>query len=204
MTFPLVAHITKSMKDYSVNGWKCWTANQNLHGTYPEQRSNDRAVFLNFQLRKRCTGVKPWLQHFLISSEAAQDWLLNITTNLILRNGRICFFVCFFFTFCLDRKTTKKIKKANNKIESKMLGYIFLNCILNTLLQTLHGVFGCCHVLCVSYIWFTCGRDSMLCPLILTTVSEELEVEELTSFTISPVENRWKHSATVWISVVAI
>lgn len=34
--------------------------------------------------------------------------------------------------------------------------------------------------------WSTCGRDSMLCPLILTTVSEELEVEELTSFTISP------------------
>lgn len=29
----------------------------------------------------------------------------------------------------------------------------------------------------------------MLCPLILTTVSEELEVEELTSFTISPKKN---------------
>lgn len=30
----------------------------------------------------------------------------------------------------------------------------------------------------------------MLCPLILTTVSEELEVEELTSFTMSPAEDR--------------
>lgn len=28
----------------------------------------------------------------------------------------------------------------------------------------------------------------MLCPLILTTVSEELEVDELTSFTMSPSE----------------
>lgn len=34
----------------------------------------------------------------------------------------------------------------------------------------------------------TCGRDSMLCPLIFTTVSEELEVEEPTSLTIKPSE----------------
>lgn len=32
----------------------------------------------------------------------------------------------------------------------------------------------------------TCGRESVLCPRSLTTVSEELEVEELTSFTINP------------------
>lgn len=36
----------------------------------------------------------------------------------------------------------------------------------------------------------------MLCPLILTTVSEELEVEELTSFTMSPLEVGHKQSAT--------
>ncbi len=38
----------------------------------------------------------------------------------------------------------------------------------------------------------------MLCPLILTTVSEELDVEELTSFTISPGEKRRQHLATAW------
>lgn len=32
----------------------------------------------------------------------------------------------------------------------------------------------------------TCGRESVLCPRSLTTVSEELEVEELISFTINP------------------
>lgn len=30
----------------------------------------------------------------------------------------------------------------------------------------------------------------MLCPLILTTVSEELDVEELTSFTINPAKTK--------------
>ena len=32
----------------------------------------------------------------------------------------------------------------------------------------------------------TCGRESVLCPRSLTTVSEELEVEEPISFTINP------------------
>lgn len=36
----------------------------------------------------------------------------------------------------------------------------------------------------------TCGKESVLCPRSFTTVSEELEVEELSSFTISPA---WNH-----------
>lgn len=39
----------------------------------------------------------------------------------------------------------------------------------------------------------------MLCPLILTTVSEELEVEELTSFTMSPLEtDRHRQSENIF------
>lgn len=36
----------------------------------------------------------------------------------------------------------------------------------------------------------TCGKESVLRPRSFTTVSEELEVEELSSFTISPT---WNH-----------
>lgn len=41
----------------------------------------------------------------------------------------------------------------------------------------------------------TCGRESVLCPRSLTTVSEELEVEELISFTINP-EVKEKNTVT--------
>lgn len=43
-------------------------------------------------------------------------------------------------------------------------------------------------------VCITCGRDSILCPLIFTTVSEELDVEELMSFTIRPEERRYRYS----------
>ena len=46
-------------------------------------------------------------------------------------------------------------------------------------------------------VYVTCGRDSMLCPLIFTTVSDELEVDELTSFTTSPAMIKTKQAATV-------
>lgn len=44
------------------------------------------------------------------------------------------------------------------------------------------------NVLCVNVCVYRCtwGRHSMLWPLILTMVSDELDVEELTSFTTNP------------------
>lgn len=46
----------------------------------------------------------------------------------------------------------------------------------------------------------TCGRESVLCPRSLTTVSEELELEELISFTINP-EVKEKSTVTPHIAL---